>query len=267
MKKLLSIMLCAITLMFCACGQSQNAPATSDTGNVYQTEETEMSDSTEAATEASTEAAATAANTSQPAPAETAASAEPATETTAASAAAEPETATSSGPVDWHNYLSGNTFDLTAYATALGYTWIPDPEWEGLAMYAISRNGIRYFYCYHSDIVSVYWEDKDGSCWAIGGVTCSGVNAYTIKSQGQNDIDTSEGMLATIVSGMYHLKTDDPLVEYLIFPEDKLGYSLVKCAGQASYYPNGMIKQRNFGEIIESYAIQSWNNFNVLQTK
>ncbi|MBR5621112.1 hypothetical protein IKW75_01345, partial [Candidatus Saccharibacteria bacterium] len=50
--------------------------------------------------------------------------------------------------VNWEDYLDGNTWNLTAYAEALGYTWIPDPEYEGLVMYMVEHNGSKYYFTY-----------------------------------------------------------------------------------------------------------------------
>lgn len=156
---------------------------------------------------------------------------------------------TAANNVDYHDYLNGNTFDLTAYAEAMGYTWIPDPEWEGLAMYAIENNGIRYFLCYQSNRFCVLFGDQNGKCWATSGITASGEHEYTIKSKGQDDTESNLATIELLANCFAFMRDAD-----LHSPEDVMNipatnsFSLRQYDGALSYYPNGMIKQREFGE-------------------
>lgn len=253
MKKSFMLYLIAMLAMLtmAACG-SKTATAESvkpEAAAIADTATTEMANSADKAAEAESAA-------------EQKDKAEPEIEGTATEAKAEAEAAaeatTTNDPVavDWHNYLNGNVFDLTAYAEALGYTWIPDPEWEGLAMYAIEHNGIRYFLCFHSDILSICFGDQEGGCWYSSGINGVGVVEYIVKSRGQEDAETSLGNIECLGNCFAYMRNTD-----LKGPEDVMGipspvsFSLQKYEGVASYYPNGMIKQREFGKAIDGATL------------
>ena len=154
-----------------------------------------------------------------------------------------------SAPVDYEDYFEGNTWNLTAYAEALGYEWIPDPEYEGAVMYAIENNGIKYFFCFRRNGYYVFYGDQDGRCWRVAG---SGIDLefrkYTICGEGQAEEETSMEMIERIAAVMAYFKYDDA-ADGTHIPGH---YALDLFDGTVSYYDNGMIRQRDFGNVIES---------------
>ncbi len=168
----------------------------------------------------------------------------------------EPEETSSSpeasAPVDYEDYFEGNTWNLTAYAEALGYEWIPDPEYEGAVMYAIENNGIKYFFCFRGNAYYVFYGDQDGRCWRAAGDDTIDLEfkKYAISSDGQATEDTAMEMIERVATVMAYFRYDDTADGFNIPGH----YLLNRLDGSVSYYANGMIRQRDFGEILESYV-------------
>lgn len=161
----------------------------------------------------------------------------------------EPEESSSpeaSTQVDFEDYFEGNTWNLTAYAEALGYEWIPDPEYDGLIMYAIENNGVKYFFCFRRNAYYVFFQEGD-SCWRAVGTVDLEFCRYTISSKGQLDEETTLEMIERVAEVMSYVKSSS---------FDKTGipghYALDRYDTTASYYDNGMIRQRDFGDVAET---------------
>ncbi len=163
-----------------------------------------------------------------------------------------PETSTQ---VDFEDYFEGNTWNLTAYAEALGYEWIPDPEYEGVAaMYAIENNGIKYFFYFRRNSYSVFYSDMDGRCWSVGGDNTINLEfcRYSISLKGQALEETTMEMIERVSTILQYLRYEDADGQHIP------GHNVVSLYdGTVSYYENGMIRQRDLGEIIESRIVDN----------
>lgn len=170
----------------------------------------------------------------------------------------EPEESSSpevSTQIDFEDYFEGNTWNLTAYAEALGYEWIPDPEYEGVAaMYAIENNGIKYFFYFRRNSYSVFYSDMDGRCWSVGGDSTIDLEfcRYSISLKGQALEETTMEMIERVSTILQYLKYEDADGQHIP------GHNVVSLYdGAVSYYENGMIRQRDFGEVIESRIVDN----------
>ncbi len=155
--------------------------------------------------------------------------------------------------VNWEDYLDGNTWDLTAYAEALGYTWIPDPEYDGLVMYMIEHDGSRYYFTYMQGVFAVFCGDAQGRCWSTSSIGIASEHDYVVKSNGQEDQEIYVGALRNMVDAIEFIASDE--VDLKLIPN--FAYTLYLSDGEASYYSNGMIRQREFGENIQ---VEQCNN-------
>lgn len=234
MKKILVLLLSATTVFsLVACGK--NASATSEVSNT--TNETVAEKTNEAEVKLPTTEESQLNNEAN----------EGETEDQEPEESSSPEASTQ---VDFEDYFEGNTWNLTAYAEALGYEWIPDPEYDGLIMYAIENNGVKYFFCFRRNTYHVFYADADGKCWEIGGDETMDFEfrKYAISSNGQATEDTTMEMIERVSDVMSCLKYND-INGTPSFPGF---YVLTLYDGSASYYENGMIKQRDFGNIVET---------------
>ena len=150
--------------------------------------------------------------------------------------------------VNWEDYLDGNTWNLTAYAEALGYTWIPDPEYEGLVMYMVEHNGSKYYFTYMQGVFVVFCGDNQGRCWSTTPIEINSEHDYVVKSNGQIDQEIYVGSLREMVDAIEFVASEDADLRFL----PNFSYSLCLYDGSPSYYPNGMIVKKNFGSIIQS---------------
>ena len=161
---------------------------------------------------------------------------------------------TTNASTNWEDYMDGNVFDLTSYAEAIGYTWVPDPEYDSLAMYYIDNGGIRYFFCYSGGLISIYFGDEQGRCCHTSGIRNGAFEHidYVVVSKGQPDIEVSMENMLLIASTLNYLAS--PGANILEIPGCVYGYAVR--GGTVSYFPNGMIRQRDFAnyDIVEEYA-------------
>ena len=154
--------------------------------------------------------------------------------------------------VDYQDYFVDGQFDLTGFAEALGYTWVPDPEWDGLAMYRINNGGTDYYLCVHSGVGDMLYGDSEGHPWIVGHLLCRGDRTIAVLSKGQDVQYVSSETLPAMVEWFTYMANQQCDVFNLPWPVD---YCVEMREGTASYYDNGMIKQREFGEKIEGYSI------------
>lgn len=151
--------------------------------------------------------------------------------------------------VNYEDYMNGKNFDLTAYAEALGYTRLESPEDEGIVMYAIERDGDKYFYAFSSSTASLFIDKGDGFTYrTVPDTSIVNPADVVVVSKGQNNQTTSSRGLKYITEPMTHLATADTItLDYLP------GFSLIgKFSGSAQYYSNGLIKYDKLGSPVES---------------
>lgn len=151
------------------------------------------------------------------------------------------------GPVDWKDYLDGETWNLTAYAKALGYEWIPDLEREGVAMYKIVHNGNNYFCCYYSGRIYVLYGGSDGEPWYVSPMGTQRGSGITVISDGQEELKVHLESIEKIASVFECLAKPD--ADLSMLPIEC--YTVVHNEGVAEYYDNGLIKYQNFGKPVE----------------
>lgn len=151
--------------------------------------------------------------------------------------------------IDYEDYFEGNTWDLTAYAEDLGYEWLPDPEFEGLIMYTTENNGIKYFFCFRRCAYYIFFYDGI-SCWRLIGDSSISLafRECAISGKGQMTEDVPRELIERIAEVMVYLKSSD---------FDKTGVPGHYVADRydniiPTYCDNGMIRQREFGEVTES---------------
>lgn len=149
--------------------------------------------------------------------------------------------------VKWEDYFDGYTWDLTAYAKALGYEWLPDPEYEGtVAMYKIVHSDGNYFCCYLRGSVFVFLGDNNGETWHCAFSTPSGASKnFVIVSAGQEDVYLDEVSFIERVAKIFDFVAQDD-VDLTKVPDES--YSVSHHEGAARYFDNGLIKQREFGD-------------------
>lgn len=150
--------------------------------------------------------------------------------------------------VKWEDYFDGYTWDLTAYAKALGYEWLPDPEYEGtLAMYKIVHSDGSYFCCYLRGTVFIFLGDNNGETWHCAFSTPSGASKnFVIVSAGQEDVYLDKASFIERVAKIFDFVAQDD-VDLTKVPDES--YSVSHHEGAARYFDNGLIKQREFGDI------------------
>ncbi len=154
------------------------------------------------------------------------------------------------------DYIKDGRFDLTAYAEALGYTRLENPESPGAVMYAIERDGGKYFFVFSSSTAIVYADIGDGYIYRTSPNTTSVKPVdIVIASMGQADQGTSWRGFEYLVVPLEHLaKADSVSINY--FP----GFSLItKYEGPVQYYPNGMIKYKEAKKDIETIECHGLN--------
>ena len=158
--------------------------------------------------------------------------------------------------VNYEDYMNGKNFDLTAYAEALGYTRLESPEDEGIVMYAIERDGDKYFFAFLSGTPYIFIDKKDGFVYkTVPNSTVVNPDDVIIVSKGQENQGTSTESLRHITAPMFHLSTADPItVDYLP------GFTVIaKRDGSAQYYENGLIKYKAIGKVVESIPCNGLN--------
>ncbi len=147
------------------------------------------------------------------------------------------------------DYINGNTFDLTAYAEALGYTRLEDPQ--GGVLYAMKNGNVKCFFTYDSNNMIAWFDCGDGFTYKAGPLECSTEPIYTIKSKGQEDrtISKSEG-LDEISSFLAYIATSDsPSLDRL--PSFK---HVTKYSGSAEYYTDGLMNVRSKGQKVDDIS-------------
>lgn len=232
MKKLLVLLLSATTVFsLVACGK--NASATSEVSNTTNETVAEKPDETEIKLP----------TTEEPQP-----------NNEDESEVQEPEVAPSTlevaTSVNWEDYLDDNTWNLTAYAEALGYEWLPDPEYQGIAMYKIVHSDGNYFVCYYSGVLFVFYGGNDGDCWYTTSIETIRGDEYPIKvvSDGQEELNVFDESIKDRIAPVFAYVAGNN-VDLTLLPNSS--YTLVHCAGKAQYFDNGLIRQRDFGEAVE----------------
>lgn len=148
---------------------------------------------------------------------------------------------------DWRDYLDGDTWNLTAYAKALGYEWIPDLEREGVAMYKIVHNGNNFFCCYYNGHIYVLYGGSDGEPWYVSPITTSRGSGITVISDGQEELKVHLESIEEIASVFECIARPD--ADLSMLPIEY--YTVVHNEGVAEYYDNGLIKYQNFGKPVE----------------
>ena len=159
-----------------------------------------------------------------------------------------PETTPTPSPqgVDYHNFINGTTFNLTAYAEALGCRRVQDPEYPKLIMYVVSRPTISYYFLHGAGTINIYFGDSQNRCWCVSGISSYNTDKnYTIKSEGQDDFVVNQEILDAIGKTLYHLVTADP-VDLFALPSQS-SYAIERREGNLNYYPGGMINEREWG--------------------
>ena len=149
---------------------------------------------------------------------------------------------------NWEDYLDGNTWNLTAYAEALGYEWIPDPECEGLVMYKIVHNGNNFFCCYYCGVLYVFYGGGNGERWYISGMSPSRGDDIIVVSDGQEDTKVITKSAEFVASIFECLARDDADLTKLPIEH----YDVCRSEGTAQYYDNGLIVYHDFGHVVES---------------
>ncbi len=158
--------------------------------------------------------------------------------------------------VNYEDYMNGKNFDLTAYAEALGYTRLESPEDEGFSLYAIERDGDKYFYAFAASTAYLFADRGDGYIYATVAET-SIVNPaeVTIISKGQKDQTTSMRGLKYVTEPLKHLATAD-VISFDYLP----GFAMItKYYGPAQYYSNGLIKYNETGSFVETILCNGIN--------
>lgn len=148
---------------------------------------------------------------------------------------------------DWRDYLDGDTWNLTAYAKALGYEWIPDLEREGVAMYKIVHNGNNFFCCYFNGLIYVLYGGSDGEPWYVSPITTSRGSGITVISDGQEELKVHLESIEEIASVFECIARPD--ADLSMLPIEY--YTVVHNEGVAEYYDNGLIKYQDFGKAVE----------------
>ena len=150
--------------------------------------------------------------------------------------------------VKWEDYFDGNAWDLTAYAEALGYEWLPDPEYdETLAMYKIVHSDGNYFCCYFHGVVFIFLVDNNGEAWHCHiGTPTGATENLVIVSAGQEDVYVDEASYIERVAKLFDFVAQDD-VDLTKIPDES--YTVSHHEGTARYFDNGLIKQRELGDI------------------
>ena len=155
--------------------------------------------------------------------------------------------------VNWEDYFDGSTWNLTAYAEALGYEWIPDPESQRIVMYKMVHDDGNYFCCYYCGSVFTFFGSNNGECWFTSGISTStdSEGNISIISNGQEDMRISEiATIEEVATFFAYVATVNEISDLAFIPNES--YTLAHVEGIAHYYDNGLIKQREFGSVIES---------------
>ncbi len=153
--------------------------------------------------------------------------------------------------VKTEDYINGNTFDLTDYAEALGFTHLTDPSYPEIAFYAIKRGNTYCLFSYGDPNLMVAWFDNgDGCVYRTSAESIATNSEYTITSKNQKDRKISREGIERIEKAMRNISTDEE-----IDMQDLQGFTHVeKHTGPAAYLENGLLKVREIGGIVESFS-------------
>jgi len=145
------------------------------------------------------------------------------------------------------DYINGNTFDLTAYAEALGFTRLDDPD--GGVIYAIKNGNMKCFFTYDSNNMIAWFDCGDGFTYKANPLPLSVSPAdYNVLSKEQDDRAISKNGLDEIISFISYIATCDE-IDVSKLPVFGL---VTKYSGPAEYHPNGLMKVRNKGQKVET---------------
>lgn len=165
----------------------------------------------------------------------------------------EPNEAATSRPetnasINWEDFLDGNTWNLTAYAEALGYTWMQDPEYITLVMYNIRHGDNNYFVTYFDSCVFVFLGTDHG-CWLTDGIiTASGNFDILVASTAQDETYVPLETVEQIAGIFSYIAGDD--VDLTKIPSHA-AYTLKHTLEPAQYFNNGLIRQRELDEVVD----------------
>lgn len=179
------------------------------------------------------------------------------TEPTSDEAETVPETAPSPQGVDYHNFINGTTFDLTAYAEALGCRRVQDPNYPEMVMYAISNHGITYFFIHAQSLIQIYFGDKHDKCWQVGGITTyNAEKQYVVSSIGQSNYEVSSEIVDAIGTILNYLATTESVNLFML--PSPTSYNIDRREGQLNYYSTGAINRMEWGSSIpeDCYSIE-----------